>query len=95
MAATTFASNVVRLRTLALAAVDAGRSVVIAGRAMRRMIETAVLTGQIERGSAEAIRARQGDLDLRGPGRPRIGLECRRTSDDLAGSACGDPDAAL
>ncbi|MDH3665310.1 MAG: ribonuclease J [Paracoccaceae bacterium] len=48
VAATTFASNVVRLRTLALAAVDAGRSVVIAGRAMRRMIETAVLTGQID-----------------------------------------------
>jgi len=45
VAATTFASNVARLRTLAIAARDAGRSVVIAGRAMRRMIEVAVKTG--------------------------------------------------
>jgi ribonuclease J len=47
VAATTFASNVARLRTLALAARDAGRSVVVAGRAMRRMIEMAVKAGQI------------------------------------------------
>jgi ribonuclease J len=47
VAATTFASNVGRLRTLALAARDAGRSVVVVGRAMRRMIETAVKTGLI------------------------------------------------
>jgi len=45
VAATTFASNVARLRTLAVAAHDAGRSIVVAGRAMRRMIETAVETG--------------------------------------------------
>ncbi|HUS55264.1 MAG TPA: ribonuclease J [Thermohalobaculum sp.] len=47
VAATTFASNVARLRTLAMAARDSGRSVVVAGRAMRRMIEMAVKTGQI------------------------------------------------
>ena len=45
VAATTFASNVARLRTLAKAAQECGRSVVIAGRAMRRMIEIAVETG--------------------------------------------------
>ena len=45
VAATTFASNVARLRTLAVAAHKCGRSVVIAGRAMRRMIEIAVETG--------------------------------------------------
>ncbi|MEM9141012.1 MAG: ribonuclease J, partial [Pseudomonadota bacterium] len=45
VAATTFASNVARLRTLAIAAEKCGRSVVIAGRAMRRMIECAVETG--------------------------------------------------
>ncbi len=45
VAATTFASNVSRLRTLAQAAVNTGRSVVVAGRAMRRMIEVAVETG--------------------------------------------------
>lgn len=45
VAATTFASNVSRLRTLAFAAHDVGRSVVVAGRAMRRMIEIAVETG--------------------------------------------------
>jgi ribonuclease J len=47
VAATTFASNVARLRTLAMAAQNAGRSIVVAGRAMRRMIEIAVETGQI------------------------------------------------
>ncbi|MEM7668355.1 MAG: ribonuclease J, partial [Pseudomonadota bacterium] len=47
VAATTFASNVARLRTLAHAARDCGRSIVIAGRAMRRMIEVAVQTGQL------------------------------------------------
>lgn len=45
VAATTFASNVARLRTLALAATDCGRSIVVAGRAMRRMIEVAVQSG--------------------------------------------------
>ncbi|MEL6476823.1 MAG: ribonuclease J [Pseudomonadota bacterium] len=48
VAATSFASNVARLRTLALAAEDCGRSIVIAGRAMRRMIEVAVETGQLK-----------------------------------------------
>ena len=47
VAATTFASNVARLRTLANAARDAGRSIVVAGRAMRRMLEIAVQTGQL------------------------------------------------
>ena len=47
VAATTFASNVARLRTLALAADRVGRSVVIAGRAMRRMIDVAVDTGHL------------------------------------------------
>lgn len=45
VAATTFASNVARLRTLAVAAQECGRTVVVAGRAMRRMIEIAVETG--------------------------------------------------
>jgi len=43
--ATTFASNVARLKTLAEAAERAGRSVVLLGRAMRRMVEAAVETG--------------------------------------------------
>ncbi len=43
--ATTFASNVARLKTLAQAAKDAGRSVIVAGRAMNTMIQTAVSTG--------------------------------------------------
>src|SRR5690625_41535 len=47
VAATTFASNVGRLRTLANAARDSGRSIVVIGRAMRRMIEVATLTGQL------------------------------------------------
>jgi ribonuclease J len=43
--ATTFASNVARLKTLALAAQKAGRSVCLLGRAMRRMVDTAHETG--------------------------------------------------
>ncbi len=43
--ATTFASNVARVKTLAEAGQKAGRSVVLLGRAMRRMIEAATETG--------------------------------------------------
>ncbi|WP_420005858.1 ribonuclease J [Arenibacterium sp. LLYu02] len=45
VAATTFASNVARVKTLAEAADRAGRSIVLLGRAMRRMIEAALETG--------------------------------------------------
>jgi len=43
--ATTFASNVARLKTLAMAAKASGRSVCLLGRAMRRMVEASVETG--------------------------------------------------
>ena len=43
--ATTFASNVARVKTLAEAGTRAGRSIVLLGRAMRRMVEAAVQTG--------------------------------------------------
>ncbi|MBJ3763542.1 ribonuclease J [Maribius pontilimi] len=43
--ATTFASNVARVKTLAEAGIAAGRSVCLMGRAMRRMIEASVETG--------------------------------------------------
>lgn len=43
--ATTFASNVARLRTLAFAARDAGRSVCLLGRAMHNMVRTATEAG--------------------------------------------------
>ncbi|MFC7703459.1 ribonuclease J [Plastorhodobacter daqingensis] len=43
--ATTFASNVARLQTLADAAVANGRSVCLLGRAMKRMVTAAVETG--------------------------------------------------
>lgn len=45
--ATTFASNVARVKTLANAGQAAGRSVCLLGRAMRRMIEAAVLTNVV------------------------------------------------
>lgn len=48
VAATTFASNVGRLKTLAEAAEACGRSVVVAGRAMSRMIELAKETGALK-----------------------------------------------
>ena len=43
--ATTFASNIARLKTLAAAGRRAGRSVVLLGRAMRRMVTAGVETG--------------------------------------------------
>lgn len=43
--ATTFASNIARVKTLAEAGTSAGRSVVLLGRAMRRMVSAALETG--------------------------------------------------
>jgi ribonuclease J len=43
--ATTFASNVARVKTLAEAGQRAGRSICLMGRAMRRMVEAAITTG--------------------------------------------------
>ena len=43
--ATTFASNIARVKTLASAGQRAGRSIVLLGGAMKRMVETAVKTG--------------------------------------------------
>lgn len=48
VAATTFASNVARVKTLAVAGKRAGRSVVLLGRAMRHMIEAATVTGVLQ-----------------------------------------------
>ena len=45
LGATTFASNVARLKTLATAGQRAGREVVLLGRAMRRMVEAGRETG--------------------------------------------------
>ncbi|MCR8723293.1 ribonuclease J [Frigidibacter sp. ROC022] len=45
LAATTFASNVARLKTLAEAGKRAGREIVLLGRAMRRMVDAATETG--------------------------------------------------
>ncbi len=47
--ATTFASNVARVRTLAEAGERAGRSICLLGRAMRRMVEASVETGVLDR----------------------------------------------
>ncbi|MDP5084065.1 MAG: ribonuclease J [Yoonia sp.] len=46
--ATTFASNIARLKTLAIAAQKADRSVVLLGRAMRRMVEAATEEGILD-----------------------------------------------
>ncbi|EDQ03967.1 Ribonuclease J 1 [Sulfitobacter indolifex] len=43
--ATTFASNVARVKTLAEAGARAGRSIVLLGRAMNRMVEASIQTG--------------------------------------------------
>ncbi|KAA2316160.1 ribonuclease J [Pseudooceanicola sediminis] len=49
LVATTFASNVARVRTLAEAGERAGRSICLMGRAMRRMVEASLETGVLER----------------------------------------------
>lgn len=69
VAATTFASNIARVKTLAEAGHKAGRSVVLLGRAMRRMItagvETGILTDFPKTVSAEdAIDIPRGSLML-------------------------------
>ena len=46
--ATTFASNVARLRTLAEAATSSGRSICLLGRAMRKMVQAALETGVLD-----------------------------------------------
>ena len=43
--ATTFASNVARVKTLAEAGARAGRSIVLLGRAMNRMVGASIQTG--------------------------------------------------
>ena len=48
VAFTTFASNVGRLRSIALAAREAGRDVVVVGRAMRRVLDVAGELGMLE-----------------------------------------------
>ena len=48
VAVTTFASNVARLGSVAKAAQDAGRELVVAGRAMFRVIEAAQATGYLD-----------------------------------------------
>ena len=45
VAATTFASNIARVKTLAEAGQRAGRSIVLLGRAMKRMVDAGVETG--------------------------------------------------
>ncbi len=47
VAVTIFASNVARLRAVASAARSAGRQLVVAGRAMHRMIDVAISTGYL------------------------------------------------
>ncbi len=47
VAATTFASNVARLKSIATAASNAGRAIVLVGRAMERMVAAAVETGEL------------------------------------------------
>ncbi|MCC6227538.1 MAG: ribonuclease J, partial [Microthrixaceae bacterium] len=48
IAVTAFASNVARLETVALAAHDAGRSVALVGRSMRRMVGAAQASGYLK-----------------------------------------------
>ncbi|MGF1551858.1 MAG: ribonuclease J [Paracoccaceae bacterium] len=62
VAATSFASNVARLRTLAMAAQEAGRSIVVAGRAMRRMIEVAQGSGLLTDFPPTISEDRAGDI---------------------------------
>jgi ribonuclease J len=65
VAATSFASNVVRLKLLAEAAVACERVVVVAGRAMRRMIDVALETGLLDSFPTTVPDDRAGDIPAR------------------------------
>jgi ribonuclease J len=65
VAATCFASNVVRMKTLAEAAVAAGRAVSVAGRAMRRMLDAALATGVLDSFPEIVPEDRVGDIPAR------------------------------
>ena len=56
--ATTFASNVARLRTLAEAATSSGRSICLMGRAMRKMVQAALETGVLTISHPWSVRMR-------------------------------------
>ncbi|TNJ42730.1 ribonuclease J [Phaeobacter sp. B1627] len=62
VAATTFASNVARVKTLAEAGERAGRSIVLLGRAMNRMIEASVETGVLKNFPAVIRPEEAGDI---------------------------------
>lgn len=65
VAATTFASNVARLRSLAMAAQRCDRSIVLAGRAMKRMIETSQELGLLTDFPETVDEERAADLPAR------------------------------
>jgi len=56
--ATTFASNVARLKTLAQAGIDSGRSVCVLGRSMQKMLGYAHSTGVLDNASAQLARGK-------------------------------------
>jgi ribonuclease J len=62
VAATTFASNIARVKTLAEAGSKAGRSVVLLGRAMRRMVTAGLETGVIANFPATISPDNAGDI---------------------------------
>ena len=93
--ATTFASNVARVKTLAEAGAKAGRSIVLMGRAMRRMVEAAVETGVlkdfpkvVKPEDAAAIPAREPDA----AGHRVAGRAARGLGATGAGQVPGDGD---
>ena len=69
--ATTFASNVARLRTLAQAGKAAGREVVVLGRAMNTMLRTAHAAEVLDGLSADARPARRRERAAAEPPRAR------------------------
>ena len=82
VAVTTFASNVARVRAVARAASAAGRQLVVAGRAMERVIDVAIDTGYLPEGfryvrQQEFSRISRGDcvcLVTGSQGEPRAAL---------------------
>ena len=60
--ATTFASNVARVKTLAEAGIKAGRSVCLLGRAMQRMVQVAKETGVVQDFPATISSEEAGDV---------------------------------
>ena len=78
VAVTTFASNVARVKAVADAARACDRKLVVAGRALHRIISVAIDTGYLPENFTYLDQQRYSDYAADGAGARRHGTHCRR-----------------